>query len=209
MASVKICGLKTPETVAAAVEGGARYIGFNFFPRSPRYVAPEVAAGLAVDIPPGVAKVGLLVNPDDATLDEITGIVPLDMLQLHGSESPDRVRDVKSRYGLPVIKALGVATREDMEKVATYEKIADQLLIDAKPAPGELPGGNGLAFDWTLLAGRSFKSPWLLAGGLNAGNIKEAISRTGASQVDLSSGVESAPGVKDVSMIRAFLAAAT
>lgn len=208
MARVKICGLKTPQSVAAAVEGGARYVGLNFFAKSPRYVTPEVAAQLAVDVPPGVAKVALTVNEDDAALDALTAAVPLDMLQLHGAETPERVRAVKARYGLPVIKAVGVATEDDLATIAAFDGVADQLLIDAKPRPGELPGGNGLAFDWTLIAGRSFKSPWLLAGGLTAANVREAIRLTGATQVDLSSGVETAPGVKDVGLIREFLEAA-
>lgn len=143
MAFVKICGLKTPETIAAAVDSGARYIGLNFYAKSPRYVSPEFAAELAIEIPPGVARVALTVNADDGFLDELTRVVPLDMLQLHGSESPDRVREVKARYGLPVIKAIGVATEEDMARVSEFDGVADQLLIDAKPAPGEMPGGTG------------------------------------------------------------------
>ncbi|MEL7345343.1 MAG: phosphoribosylanthranilate isomerase [Pseudomonadota bacterium] len=208
MARVKICGLKTPETVAACVDAGARYIGFNFYAKSKRSVQPDVAATLATNVPLGIAKVALVVDVDDAFLDALVGKVPLDMIQLHGAETPERVRAVKARYGLPVMKALGVATAQDVAAIAAFEDAADQLLLDAKPAPGEMPGGNGLAFDWTLLAGRSFKLPWMLAGGLTPDTVAEAIARTGALQVDVASGVESAPGVKDASLMRSFVAAA-
>lgn len=208
MARVKICGLKTPETVAACVDAGARYIGFNFYAKSKRSVAPGVAATLATDIPPGVAKVALVVNADDAFLDALTAEVPLDMIQLHGVETPARVAEVKARYGLPVMKAIGVATPQDVAAIAPFEEVADQLLLDAKPAPGEMPGGNGLAFDWTLIANHTFKRPWMLAGGLTPATVAEAIQKTGALQVDVASGVESAPGEKDPDLIRAFVAAA-
>ena len=209
MAHVKICGLTTPQGVAVAVEAGARYLGFNFFRKSPRYAAPPLAAALAAEVPPGVAKVGLVVDADDALLDEITDLVPLDMIQLHGSESPARVAEIRARFGLPVMKAVGIADEADLERATHYTEVADQLLLDAKPAPGaELPGGNGLAFDWRLLAGRSWARPWMLAGGLTPDNVARAINLTGAAQVDVSSGVESAPGLKDAALIRAFLAAA-
>ena len=205
---VKICGLTTRETLLAATGAGAAYVGFNFFHKSPRYAAPELARDLALDVPPGIAKVGLTVDADDATLDAITGEVPLDMLQLHGSEPPERVAEVRARYGLPVIKAVGIATADDLERIDRYQDAADQLLIDAKPPPdGDLPGGNGLTFDWRLISSRRWAKPWLLAGGLDASNVAEAVALTGARQVDLSSGVETAPGVKDPDMIRAFLAA--
>ena len=209
MARVKICGLKEPETVAACVDAGARYIGFNFYSKSKRSVSPTVAAALSADIPPGVAKVALVVDADDAFLDALTAEVPIDMIQLHGSESPARVAEVKNRYGLPVMKALGVGSAEDVEVIAAFEDVADQLLLDAKPGPEELPGGNGLRFDWRLIAGRSFKRPWMLAGGLTPQTVGEAIERTGALQVDVASGVESAPGVKDSELIRAFVQAAS
>ena len=209
MTSVKICGLRTPESLRAAVEAGARYVGFVFFARSPRNLSPEAARTLAAEVPPGVAKVALVVDADDATLDEIAARVPLDMLQLHGRESPERVAEIRARYGLPVMKAIGIATEADLPAIALYESVADQLLIDAKPAPGaDLPGGNGLAFDWRLLAGRKWQKPWMLAGGLSPENVARAIHLTGARQVDVSSGVESAPGVKDAALIRAFVAAA-
>jgi phosphoribosylanthranilate isomerase len=206
---VKICGLRSPDAVAAAVGAGAAYLGFVFFPRSPRHVTLAEAAALAVEVPPGVAKVALVVDADDAALEALTAAVPVDMIQLHGSESPERVALVRARFGLPVMKAVGIAGAEDLGKIDVYAKVADQLLIDAKPPKGaDLPGGNGLAFDWTLLAGRRWPCPWMLAGGLTPGNVAEAVRRTGARQVDVSSGVESAPGVKDAGLIRAFVEAA-
>ncbi|WP_424832780.1 phosphoribosylanthranilate isomerase [Ruegeria sp.] len=205
--SVKICGLTAPEHVRAAVDAGARYIGFNFFPKSPRFASIAKAAALASDVPAGVAKVALAVNFSNAQLDEIVAGVPLDMLQLHGAESPERVADVKQRYGLPVIKAIGVAEPEDLAEIDRYSEAADQLLIDAKPPKNsELPGGNGLPFDWRLLAGRKYwRTPWMLSGGLNPGNVAEAIKMTGARQVDVASGVESAPGLKDPDLIKSFI----
>ena len=205
---VKICGLTTPETIAAAVDAGAGYIGFNFFPKSPRYLTIETARTLALDIPEGVAKVALTVDADDALLDQITARVPLDMLQLHGNETPERVSAVKARYGLPVMKALGVADAADLEAINIYASVADQILVDAKPPrDAKLPGGNGLTFDWRLIAGRRWSVPWMLAGGLTPENVGEAQHLTRARQVDVSSGVESAPGVKDVSAISAFIVA--
>jgi len=209
MAIVKICGLITPESIAVAVESGARYLGFNFFAKSPRYAPPPLAAALAVDVPPGVAKVGLVVDADDAALEEINARVPLDILQLHGSESVARVAEIRARFGLPVMKAIGVATSADLAALAEFEAVADLILLDAKPAPdADLPGGNGLTFDWRLIAGRKWKKPWMLAGGLTPDNVARAINLTGATQVDVSSGVESAPGQKDPTLIRAFLQAA-
>ena len=206
---VKICGLSTPEAVDAAVAAGAGYVGFVFFGRSPRNVTPARAAELAARVPAGVAKVGLVVDPDDAALDAILGAVPVDMVQLHGSETPARAAEIRARHGLPVMKAVGLRERADLRALDAWTGAADQVLVDAKPAPGaELPGGNGLAFDWTLLADRRWFGPWMLAGGLDAGNVGEAVRRTRARQVDVSSGVESAPGVKDVARIAAFLGAA-
>lgn len=207
---VKICGLRDAAGVAAAVDAGARYLGFNFFPESPRYVTPAQAADLAVQVPVGVAKVGLVVDADDALLDQITALVPLDFIQLHGHETPERVGQVRARYGLPVIKVLGVADASDLDPIDAFSAVADQLLIDAKPPKDAvLPGGNGVAFDWKLLAGRKYwTKPWMLAGGLTPDNVAEAIKLTGARQVDVSSGVESAPGVKDAGLIRDFVQAA-
>ena len=205
----KICGLKTHETVAAAVDAGAAYLGFNFFEPSPRYSSPELAAELALEVPPGVVKVALSVNADNAFLDHLVETVPLDMLQLHGSESPERVAEVQARYGLPVMKVVGVADENDLATLDDHLSVADQILVDAKaPKDAVLPGGNGVSFDWRLIAGRRWPIPWMLAGGLTAANVAEAVRLTGARQVDLSSGVESAPGVKDPHLIRAFLEAA-
>lgn len=205
----KICGLNRSADVAAVAAAGGSYIGFNFFPKSPRYVDFAQARSLALEVPPGLAKVGLVVNADDALLDALTEAVPLDFLQLHGSESPERVVEVRERYGLPVIKVVGVADADDLPLLDVHGKVADQLLVDAKPPKGaDLPGGNGLTFDWQLIAGRRWPVPWLLAGGLTPENVGEAIARTGAKQVDVSSGVESAPGQKDGAKIAAFVAAA-
>ncbi len=209
-ASVKICGLSDAASVAAAVSAGARYLGFVFFAKSPRNVSIEQAAELAQDIPLGIARVGLFVNPDDAFLTEVLARVPLDIIQLHGKESPERVAEVKALTGLPVMKAVGVAGPEDLDQLWDYGLVADLLLVDAKAAPSaDLPGGNGLAFDWRLLVGRRWLKPWLLAGGLTPENVAEAIRLTGAQGVDVSSGVESAPGIKDHAKIRAFVGAAT
>ncbi len=205
---VKICGLSQAADIDAAATAGASYAGFVFFPRSPRHVGIDRAADLAARVPAGLCKVALTVNADNAALDEITARVPLDMLQLHGSESPARVAEVRARYGLPVMKAVGVASADDLPALAEYGRVADQVLVDAKPVPGAaLPGGNGVAFDWRLIAGRRWPVPWMLAGGLTPGNVAEAVRLTGARQVDVSSGVESAPGVKDAALIRAFVRA--
>ncbi len=203
---VKICGLRDATNIEAAADAGAAYIGFVFFPKSPRNIAIADAARFAADVPIGVAKVALLVDPDDALLDAITEAVPLEMLQLHGQESPERVAEIKRRYGLPVMKAVGVAGADDLARLDIYGKVADQLLVDTKaPKDGDRPGGNGLTFDWSLIAGRRWPVPWMLAGGLTANNVGEAIAVTGARQLDLSSAVESAPGVKDPALIEAFM----
>ncbi len=206
---VKICGLRSVADVAAVAAAGAAYAGLVFFPKSPRHLTPAAARDLALAAPVGLAKVALTVDADDATLDTIVETVPLDMLQLHGRESPDRVAEVRARYGLPVMKAVGVADEGDLAAIFDYSTVADQLLIDAKPPRNAvLPGGNGLAFDWRLVAQRRWLRPWMLAGGLTPENVAEAIRLTNARQVDVSSGVESAPGVKDPARIRAFAAAA-
>ena len=206
---VKICGLRTVADVAAVAASGAAYAGFVFFAKSPRHLTVAQAHLLALAAPVGLAKVALVVDADDATLDAIVDGVPLDMLQLHGHETPDRVAEVRARYGLPVMKAVGVADESDLAALLDYALVCDQILIDAKPPKGaDLPGGNGLSFDWRLVAQRRWLRPWMLAGGLTAGNVAEAIRLTGAQQVDVSSGVESAPGVKDAGRIAAFVAAA-
>ena len=205
---VKICGLRTPHDVAVAVGAGADYVGFVFFAPSPRNLTLNAARDAALAVRAGVAKVALTVDADDATLDAILAQVPLDMLQLHGRESPARVSELRARYGLPVMKAVGVAGADDLALLDSYAQVADQLLVDAKPPRGAvLPGGNGLAFDWRLLAGRRWTVPWMLAGGLTAANVAQAVRLTGARQVDVSSGVESAPGVKNYSRIAAFVQA--
>ena len=209
MAAVKNTGLTRPQDFRAAAEAGARYAGLVFFPRSPRHVDVAQAAALASDAPEGLARVGLFVDPDDALLDRVLAEVPLDILQLHGRETPARVAEIRARHGLPVMKAVGLATPDDLPALWDYGLVADLLLVDAKPAPGAaLPGGNGLSFDWRLLVGQRLLKPWMLAGGLTPDNVAEAIRLTGAQAVDVSSGVESAPGVKDAALIRDFVAAA-
>lgn len=206
---VKICGIRRAEDLAAAVAARAAYVGLNFFPRSPRFVTLAEARALALAAPEGLCKVALVVDAEDAALDGIVEAMPLDMLQLHGKESPDRVAEIKARYGLPVMKAVGVADEGDLAAVLEYSLVADQILVDAKaPKGAALPGGNGLAFDWRLVAQRRWLRPWMLAGGLTAENVAEAIRLTNARQVDVSSGVESAPGVKDAAKIAAFARAA-
>lgn len=205
---VKICGLRTRADVDNAVAAGAAYIGFNFFPKSPRYASPNVAQDLAVHTPTGIAKVGLVVNPSDVELDALVDAVPLDIIQLHGGESVERVAQVRARYGLPVMKVLGISTSADLDAIDLFSPVADQLLLDAKPPKNAvLPGGNGITFDWRLLADRKYwTKPWMLAGGLTPDNVAEAIQRTGAMQVDVASGVESSAGVKDAAMMSAFCA---
>jgi phosphoribosylanthranilate isomerase len=206
---VKICGLRTAADVQAVARAGAAYAGFNFFAKSPRYVTPDMARTLVLAAPEGLCKVGLVVDADDVALDAIVEVVPLDMLQLHGHEPPERVAAVRARYGLPVMKVLGVADEGDLGALMEYSLASDQVMIDAKPPKGAvLPGGNGLTFDWRLLVGRKWLRPWMLAGGLTAANVADAIRLTGARQVDVASGVESAPGVKDHARIAAFVAAA-
>lgn len=207
--AVKICGLTSPRAVSDAVTAGARYLGFVFFPRSPRHLDIATAAELVASVPIGIAKVALTVDADDPALDALLATVPIDMLQLHGHETPARVAEVKARFGLPVMKAVGVADRTDLAMLGRYMEVADQILVDAKPPKGaDLPGGNGLAFDWRLIEGREWKKPWMLAGGLTPENVADAVRLTGARQVDVSSGVESAPGVKDPARIKAFIQAA-
>jgi phosphoribosylanthranilate isomerase len=204
----KVCGLTTPEQVEAAAGAGAGYVGLVFYPRSPRFVDAERARELAWAAPVGVAKVGLFVDAGDAEMAAVLDAVPLDMIQLHGAETPERVREVRARWGLPVMKAVGVAGAADLERAQAFDGVADQLLLDAKAPPGaRLPGGNGVSFDWGLLAGLALRGPWMLAGGLSPFNVAEAVRATGARQVDVSSGVERAPGVKDAGLVRAFAGA--
>lgn len=205
---VKICGLKRRTELDAAVAAGASYVGLVFFGKSPRNIDLKTASDLVEAVPVGVCKVALTVNADDRALDQLLGQVPLDMLQLHGDETAQRVAEVKDRFGLPVMKAVGVRDETDLPALDDFAKVADQILVDAKPAKkSELPGGNGIAFDWRLIAGRRWAVPWMLAGGLTPHNIADAIRLTGARQVDVSSGVESAPGMKDPHRIQAFVEA--
>jgi phosphoribosylanthranilate isomerase len=204
----KICGLSTPDTVAAAVAGGAAFIGFNFFPRSPRVVTPDMAAALARLVPASVGRVGLFVDDDDARFDAVLGAVKLDLLQMHGKETPQRVAAIRARTGLPVMKVISVAGADDIAAAEPYVEVADWLMFDAKPPKdmaGALPGGNALAFDWRLIAGREWPLPWMLAGGLTPENLTEAVRISGASYVDVSSGVEDAPGRKSAEKIARFL----
>lgn len=205
---VKICGLRDVPMMQAAVDAGASYVGLVFFPKSPRHVTLEQAAKIAVEVPVGVAKVALVVNADDAELDRLLDQVPLDVLQLHGAETPERVADVRARYGLPVMKAVGVGSPDDLPQLEAYTQVADQVLVDTKPPKdADRPGGNGTRFDWGLIAGRRWPVPWMLAGGLTPANVAGAVATTGARQLDLSSAVESAPGVKDPALMQAFMAA--
>ncbi|MFQ6017227.1 MAG: phosphoribosylanthranilate isomerase [Kiloniellaceae bacterium] len=204
----KICGINTPEAMAAAVAGGADYVGLIFYPPSPRYVTPEKAGRIAATVPERVGKVGLLVDAEDAAIEAILAAAPLDLLQLHGKESAERVGEIRARFGLPVMKAIRIAGEADVQGAEAYSGAADRLLFDAKPPKdmkGVLPGGNALAFDWQLLAGRDWALPWMLSGGLDAGNLGEAVRISGAKAVDVSSGVEDKPGVKNPEKIRAFL----
>ncbi len=203
--SVKICGLKTHAAMEAALKGGADYVGFIFFPKSPRHIELDNAAVLA-DQARGRAKiVAVSVNADDAALDAIVAAVKPDYLQLHGGESPERVMQIKQRYQLPAIKAITIREAADLELIKPYRGIVDQFLFDAKPPAGsDLPGGNGVSFDWTILADLDDDVDYMLSGGLDAANITAALQLTGTDTIDLSSGVESAPGVKDTRLIAEF-----
>ena len=203
----KICGLSTPEAVRAAVEGGAGWLGFMIFPNSPRNIAPDAAARLA---PPARAKnvkiVAVMVDPSDAEVDAVVGALAPDLLQLHGKESPARVREIGHRSGRGLIKVLQVSEASDLAPAAQYEHLVEHLMFDAKPPKdADRPGGLGAPFDWTLLTGRRFARPWFLAGGLDPWNVAGAIAASGAPLVDVSSGVERGPGLKDPALITAFL----
>jgi len=211
----KICGLTTPEAVQAAVRAGAAYIGFVFYEKSPRNISPEQAAKLAAKIPATVTICGVFVDPTDEQLDSTLGHIPLDLIQLHGAESPRRVREIRKQFKRPVMKAIAVASsedigHEDIKSAKTYENAADMLLFDAKaPAsrPDGLPGGNGLPFDWHLMKSHHGSIPWMLSGGLDATNLAAAMAISGAVMVDVSSGVENKPGEKSITKINSFMAA--
>jgi len=207
--AAKICGLSTAEAVAAAVRHGARFVGFVFYPPSRRNVTPALAGALAALVPPDITKVGLFVDADDETLEAALEKAPLDLLQFHGRESPERVLWAKRRFGMAVMKAIPVAAASDLALAERYYGVADRLIFDAKPPKdATVPGGNGLVFDWELLGGRRWPVPWMLSGGLTPDNLATAVRTTHAVAVDVSSGVESAPGVKDPEKIAAFLARA-
>ncbi|MEQ9489489.1 MAG: phosphoribosylanthranilate isomerase [Alphaproteobacteria bacterium] len=206
---VKICGLNTPASVEASVAAGADMVGFNFFAKSPRFVSINEAASLASSVPDSVLSVGVLVNPDNELLSRILSDVPLDLVQLHGDEPPDRVAEIRARFGKPVMKVVKVAEADDLAQVKPYTEIIERLMFDTKPPKdATLPGGNAKAFDWTILKGFRFDKPWLLAGGLTVDNVATAIRLTGAPGVDTASGVEDRPGVKNSQKIRQFIAAA-
>jgi len=206
--AAKICGLSTPETVAAAIAGGARFVGFVFFPPSPRNLPPARAGSLMRGVPDTVTRVGVFVDPDDDMLKRVLAAAPLDLVQLHGEESPERVAQIKQRFGRKAMKAIKVAAEGDLAAASRYIRVADWLMFDARPPKqATRPGGNALAFDWELLHARRWPLPWMLSGGLTPENVAEAVRISGATAVDVSSGVESAPGVKDVARIHAFLAA--
>lgn len=205
---IKICGLKTEAAVDAAIGNGATHIGFIFFPKSPRHVEPDDAGRLREDARGKAKAVAVTVDADDATLDRIVAAMSPDMIQLHGKETPQRVLDVKQRYGLPVMKAFAVSTPDDLVRIALYRGVADRFLFDAKPPKGsQLPGGNGVSFDWGLLAALDRDVDYMLSGGLNIGNIGDALRQANPPGIDISSGVESAPGVKSPVLIEEFFAA--
>ena len=207
--TAKICGVSTPDAVAAVVAGGASHMGLNFYPPSPRYVTPSLAAALAAGTPPGVCRVGLFVDPDDDTLEAVLAAVEIDLLQLHGDESIERVAALRERFAVPVMKVIRVAGPADIALAGGFAEVADWLLFDARPPAdmvGALPGGNALSFDWRLIAGTSWPVPWMLSGGLESANLAEAVSVSGARLVDVSSGVEDRRGHKSPVMIKDFLA---
>jgi phosphoribosylanthranilate isomerase len=205
---IKICGLKTAEAVAAALAGGASHVGFIFFPKSPRNIEPEEAGRLRLAARGHAKAVAVTVDADDAFLDRIVAAMAPDMLQLHGSETPERVAEIRARYGLSAVKAFSVREAGDLAAIEPYRGMADRFLFDAKPPKGsELPGGNGIAFDWSLLSAVFPGTDYFLSGGLNAQNIGEALRVANPPAIDISSGVESATGVKDPALIAAFFRA--
>jgi phosphoribosylanthranilate isomerase len=205
----KICGISTPEAVTAALEGGAAYLGFMFFERSPRNIAPEAAWRLAQPVRGKAKVVAVLVDPGDAEIDRIAEVLKPDLIQLHGKETPARARAIGQRTGAGIIKVVPVAQSADLAAAGDYEPVIEHLMFETKPAKdAERPGGMGVAFDWTLLAGRRFERPWFLAGGLDPWNLTDAVQQSGAPLLDVSSGVERGAGLKDPALIRAFLDAA-
>lgn len=206
--TIKICGISTPATLDAAIAARADHVGLTFVAASPRYLAPSDAAGIAARAAGRIGKVGLFVDATDSMIAEAVGAAQLDALQLHGSETPQRAAELRARFGVPVWKVIAVASAADIARADAYAGAADLILFDAKTPKGALPGGMGLVFDWSLLGAYRGELPWGLAGGLSIDNVAEAVRVTGAPLVDTSSGVESAPGVKDVDKIAAFCKAA-
>ena len=202
----KLCGLTTLDDIDAAAQVGASYIGFVFFENSPRNLEMQAANILAKSTPYHLTKVGLVVDADNDFLDKLTSSVDLDMLQLHGKEPFQRVAEIKARYGLSVMKAVGISNPKELREAQQYGEVADQLLLDAKPnSNSDLPGGNGVSFDWNLLSGSAWTVPWMLAGGLKPNNVALAIKLSGAKQVDVSSGIESAPGKNNQELMLDFV----
>lgn len=207
--AVKICGVNTPEALRWAAEAGADFVGFVYFPPSPRAVTPAQSGAISASLEGGPRRVGLFVDPEDALLEAALATTALDVIQLHGEEPPARVAEIRARFGVPVMKALGIANEADLAQIAEYAPVADRLLLDAKPPPDAvLPGGNAAPFEWRLARLARITRPWLLAGGLTPANVAEAITVSGAPGVDVSSGVERARGVKDPGLIQAFIGAA-
>jgi phosphoribosylanthranilate isomerase len=206
----KICGVKTVEAVKAACDNGAHFLGFNFYPKSPRYIEPAAAAELAAHVTNGVKKVALFVDAKDHEIDEVLKVFPADIIQLHGHESPDRAEAIKQKYGKPIIKAFGIGEPDDLEEVTAYEDVADWFLFDARPPDTfDSPGGNAIPFNWAVMKRARVMKPWFLAGGLRAENIRTAVEQSGTYMVDVASGVEKERGQKDPALIAAFLKAVT
>lgn len=208
--AVKICGVNSPDAARAVAEAGADYAGFVFFARSPRNVTPAQAGALAAPLPTKIRRVALVVDADDGTLGAIVAALRPGLLQLHGKETPERCREIAAKFDVPVMKALGVSAKSDLAHAAAYAPAVERILFDAKPPkrPDALPGGNAVSFDWAILTGAAFAVPWMLSGGLTPENVAEAIRISGAREVDVSSGVESAPGVKSPALIRNFVESA-
>lgn len=206
---IKICGVTSVEIALSAADAGASYIGLVSFPPSPRHCELDLALEIAKSVPFGLCKTVLMVDPSDEALENYLKHVPIDMIQLHGAETPARVQAIKSRFGLPIMKAIGISNAQDLENITEYLGVADQILVDAKPPKAShLPGGNGVAFDWSYLKDYKWAVPWMLAGGLTHRNVAKAIEITGANQIDVSSGVEGSPGIKSEMRIAEFCRAA-
>ena len=207
MTAVKICGLSDPQNLQTAIDAGTRFVGFVFYEPSPRNVSFDTAWNLARAVPTSIRSVGLFVDPDDELLERVLTGIQLDMVQLHGNETPGRVAEIKDKYKMEVMKAIRVREESDLEGIEGFEAAADWLLFDSKPEKATLPGGTGHSFDWSLLEGRTFSKPWMLGGGLSPENVGDAIKQLSPNAVDVSSGVESAPGQKDPAKIKAFIEA--